>query len=242
MTAPDPLAAVTAARLPASTLAALAPVRDRADVRAHPDGDIVWVTWPAGAAAVARCLHPVEGVAFYVLRDGQWFRFGSRLPAADGPPPGDGRPLAGLLTPARFDPVPPADAGPPVRLGVAPGGGPKPVTALVCEVTALAHWADATTTAELAAVRAARDGSRAVLLGMSLPAIPGAARYWGDDVLVPVGHRPDPDLPPAAVRAAAGAAAGELVLLDAGGAEVIPRVAFAPLTRAGVRLATRVRS
>ena len=124
---------------------------------------------------------------------------------------------------------------------MAPGGGPKPTTALVCEVAALARWADAATTAELAAVRAARDGSRAVLMGKPLPAIPGAVRYWGDDLLVPVGHRSDPDLPPAAVRAAAGAAAGELVLLDANGAEVIPRAAFAPLTRAGVRLATRGR-
>ena len=107
MTTPDPLAAVTAARLPAAALAALAPVRDRADVRVLPDGAAAWVTWPAGASAVARCLHPVAGVTFYVRRDGHWFRLGSRLPAADGPPPGDGRPLAGMLTPARCDPVPP---------------------------------------------------------------------------------------------------------------------------------------
>ena len=58
-------------------------------------------------------------------------------------------------------------------------------------------------------------------------------------MLVPVGFRPEPDLPFAAVRAAVGAADGELVLLDPDAADLIPAAAFAPLTRAGVRLAAR---
>jgi hypothetical protein len=66
-----------------------------------------------------------------------------------------------------------------------------------------------------------------------------AVRLWGDDLLVPVGFRPDPDLPPATLREAVGAEADELVVLDEAGAEVVPRAAFAPLTRAGVRLALR---
>ena len=69
-----------------------------------------------------------------------------------------------------------------------------------------------------------------------LTPIPGAVRYWGGDVLVPLGHRPEPDLAPETLRAAAGASAEELLVLDGGGAEVVPRAAFAPLTRAGVRL------
>jgi hypothetical protein len=90
---------------------------------------------------------------------------------------------------------------------------------------------------ELAAVRAARSGGRAMLLGPKLPAIAGAVRFWGGDLLVPVGFRPDPDLPPAALRAAAGATADELVFLSESGAELVPRAAFEPLSRAAARLA-----
>ena len=78
-----------------------------------------------------------------------------------------------------------------------------------------------------------------MLIGDRLPAVPGAVRFWGTDLLVPVGHRPDPDLPPAILRDAVGAGSDELVLLDEDGADVIPRAAFAPLTRAGLRLALR---
>ena len=64
-------------------------------------------------------------------------------------------------------------------------------------------------------------------------------RFWGETVLVPTGFRPEPDLPAAALRAALGVAADELLVLDETGAEVIPRAAFEPLTRAGVRLGVR---
>jgi hypothetical protein len=126
-----------------------------------------------------------------------------------------------------------------IVLRVVRGGVPRPATALACALDDLRRWGDAATTAELASVRAARSEGRAVLLGDRLPVVPGAVRYWGDDLLVPVGHRPDPDLPPAVLRDAVGAGGDELVLLDEGGADVIPRGAFAPLTRAGLRLALR---
>jgi hypothetical protein len=230
----------SAARLPAVRLAALAAVRDRADVRVHADGPDAWVRWSPGRLDVVRCLLPVPGVEFFTRRDGLWFRLGCRVPTADAPPDGDGRPLAGVLVPARFEPVPPGTTpGPPVVLRVVRGGAPRPATALTCATNDLRRWADAATTAELAAVRAARSAGRTVLLGARLPVVPAATRFWGDDLLVPVGYRPDPDLPSAVLRAAVGAGGGELVLLDEGGADVIPREAFEPLTRAGLRLALR---
>jgi hypothetical protein len=236
----DPWKEVSAARLPAGHLPALAPVRDRAEVRVHLAGGVAWVRWPAGQKDVVRCLLPVPGVAFFTRRDGLWSRFGSRLPTEECPPADDGRPVAAVLVPARVTPVAPeAGSWSPVVLRVVRGGEPKPAAALLCRVVELAKWADTATTAELAAVRAARCGDRAVLLGAKLPPIPSGTRFWGGDLLVPVGFRPDPELPPAALRAAAGATLEELVLLTEDGAELIPRVALEPLTRAGLRLALR---
>lgn len=236
----DPWGEVSAARVPAAALAALAPLRNREDVRVLPAPGAVWVRWPAGRTEVVHCLLPVAGVEFFVPRNGGWCRFGHRLPTADAPPAGEGRSVATVLGLAPVEPVEPGDTpAPPVPLRVVRGGPPQPVTALACRVGDLAPWADRATTAELERVRAARAGDQAVLLGSNLPAVPNAVRYWGDDLLVPLGFRPDPDLPPAALRAAVGAAADELVVLDESGAERIPRAAFHPLTRAGLRLARR---
>jgi hypothetical protein len=238
---PDPWSAVTAARLPADGLAALAPVRSRADVRVQLAGAVAWVRWPAGQPDVVRHLLPVEGVAFFTHRDGAWFPFGRLVPTADAPPDADGLPVAAVIAPQRFEasaPEPPAWA--PVAIGVVRGGEPRPATALACPVGELLRWADTATTAELSAVRAARAGGRALLLGRRLPVISTAVRYWGDKVLVPLGFRVEPDLPDAVLREAAGVVAPEeLLVLDEGGAEVVPLAAFEPVTRAGVRLGVR---
>jgi hypothetical protein len=238
--AADPWKDVTAARIPVAGVAALGPVRHCGDVRVFPDGDRAWVRWPAGRADVVRCLLPVPGVVFLVPRGGAWFPFGSRLPTADRPPDGDGLPAAAVLAPARFTAVEPGQVDAAlVTLGVARGGEPKPATALACRLADLAAWADTATTAELRAVNAARAGDRVVLRGVKLPTVPTATRYWGDDVLVPVGFCPEPDLRADVIRAAAGAAADELVLLDGSVAELIPKAAFTPVTRAALRLALR---
>jgi hypothetical protein len=238
--APDPWKDVTAARIPAAGAAALGPVRHRSDVRVFHDRDRLWVRWSAGRVDVIRCLLPVPGVVFLVPRGGAWFPFGSRLPTADRPPDGEGESVASVLSPARFTLVG-ADgvAAPPVVLRAVRGGEPRMATALVCRLTELAGWAETATTAELGGVTAAHAGQRVVLRGAKLPAVAGATRYWGDDVLVPVGFRAEPELRPDVIRAATGAGDDELVLLDESGADVIPRVAFAPVTRAGLRLALR---
>ena len=239
MTTPthDPWRSVSAARLPREHLTALAAVRNYADVRVRLADETAWVNWPTGRNEVIRCLLPVPGVVFFTRRAEGWVRFGCLVPTDDAPPDGEGKPIAEVLVPARFEPLAPDEVVPtPVVLTVARGGAPRPATALVCTLTELANWADSATTGELARVRAARSGERVVVLGERLPTIPSALRFWGREVLVPIGFRPEPDLPTAALLSAAGVTTDEFLLLDETGADVIPRAAFEPLTRAGVRL------
>ncbi|VTT96817.1 Uncharacterized protein OS=Singulisphaera acidiphila (strain ATCC BAA-1392 / DSM 18658 / VKM B-2454 / MOB10) GN=Sinac_2119 PE=4 SV=1 [Gemmataceae bacterium] len=237
MTPADRWRDVVAARISAEHMDALAPVRDRSGVRVHPAAAAAWVRWPAGSADVVRCLLPVPGVTFFTHLRGVWSMLGSRLPTSDVPPEGDGLPVAAVLVPGRFEAASPRrEEIRPAVLGIVRGGEPRPASALVCSVEVLVRWADVATTAELAAVRAARCGGRAILLGPRLPSLAGAVRLWGTDVLVPVGFRPEPELPPATLREACGAEADELLVLDEARAEVVPKGAFEPLTRAGVRL------
>jgi hypothetical protein len=107
---------------------------------------------------------------------------------------------------------------------------------MTCHMSVLSRWADSALVTDLAAVRAARCHDRAMLIGERLPPIAGE-RFWGARVLVPVGFRPEPDLPPDILRAACSVATDKLLVLDATGVAAIPDAAFEPLTRAGIRLA-----
>jgi hypothetical protein len=234
----DAWAEVAAARVPAVGLAALAAVRCRPGVGVVLVGKSAWATFPAGDGEVIRCLMPVPGVEFFARRGGAWARFGHRLPTADAPPAVGMTPSDRVVLPEPVEPIATATVGPPVRLTIVRGGGPRPATALRCAVAALARWADVAPARDLAAVRAARTGDRALLLGERLPAVPGE-RFWGEWVLVPLGFRAEPALPNDVLRAACGVGAEELLLLDGHGAEAVPVAAFEPLTRAGVRLANR---
>jgi hypothetical protein len=229
-----------AALLPRDGLAALAPVRCHPDVTVTAVGPSVWVRWPAGDAAVWQCLLPVAGAEFFTRHNGRWHRIGRRLPAFDVPPPGEGRPLDRVLFPA---PLPsaavPAPAAAPMPLRLVPSTAARPATAARCRLMSLAAWADRATTAELASVHGAVSSGRALLRGGRLPWLPECERFWGERVLVPLGFRPEPDLPESVLRAACGIGGGELMLLDAAGAEAVPARALGPLTRAGVRLALR---
>jgi hypothetical protein len=234
----DPWADVRAARLPADGLGALAAVRCRPGVTVHATDGYAWVVWPTGDDDLVRCLRPVRGVEFFANRDGRWYRFGRRLPTDEWPPVAGGTPLDRTIVPAVVTPLgPPATTDPPVRLRIVRGGPPHEATACRCPVRELARWADTATSLEIESVRAARYGDRALLLGSRLPAVRGGERFWGERVLIPVGYRPEPDLPEHLVREACRVSHDELVLLDAEGAEAIPARAFAPLTRAGLRLA-----
>ena len=168
----DPWREVSAARLPAAHLAALAPVRDREGVRVVPAGAFAWACWPAGRADIVRCLLPVPGVEFFTRRVGLWFRFGCLVPTADAPPAGDGQPVAAVLVPARFEPLLPGSPPPPVVLTVARGGAPRPAAALACALGDLVSWADRATTAELAAVRGGAAATAWCCSARSSPRLP----------------------------------------------------------------------
>lgn len=235
--AADAWKTVTAARLPAAALPALAPVRTRPGVTVAFADWSAWAFFAPGDEAVLRCLRPVSDVAFFSPRGNHWHAFGRRLPSGERPPTEDARPLDRVLFPEPLAPVPPPESfGRPVPLTLVCGGKVQPTAALCCSVAAVAAWADGATTFELSSVRAARRGARAVLLGARLPAIAGR-RYWGHRVLLPLGMRADPDLGDEALRTACDVADDELLLLDETGPAAIPEAAFAPLTRAGVRLA-----
>jgi MoxR-vWA-beta-propeller ternary system domain bpX2 len=126
----------------------------------------------------------------------------------------------------------------------------RPATALRCSIQVLFVWSEQATSSQLASLRGAwrvasegeeaADADRDVfVLGATgeLPLLPESVRYWGTDLLVPVGFRADPDLPEGAFCRVVGAGALDLVVLDEGGFELIARDAFKPLVRAGIRLA-----
>ena len=65
----------------------------------------------------------------------------------------------------------------------------------------------------------------------------GGLRFLGVHLLVPLGFRAYPELPERAFCHAVGAGPNDLIVLDDEGYELIPRDAFQPLSRAGIRLA-----
>ena len=71
----------------------------------------------------------------------------------------------------------------------------------------------------------------------TLPPIASAQRYWGDGVRLPLGFTLRPTLSPTSVRELLQTDAGDLVFWHTDGVDVVPPEAFAPVTRAGVRLA-----
>jgi hypothetical protein len=236
----DPWSSVVAARLPVAELSVLAPLRDRMDIRIHLESDRAWVCWKSSGSEVISRLLAAAGVEFFSSRNDAWFPFASRLPTAQRPPAGEGMGLANVLVPGRFQvPAVPAAAPPAATLHLVRGGLVQPATAMVCRLSELVAWADRATTAEIADVTGCRFESRVLLLGRRLPSLAAARRYFGEDVLIPVGFRADPELPAAAIRGAVGAATDEIVVLEEDGTDIVPRAAFEPLTRAGIRLAAR---
>jgi hypothetical protein len=230
---------VCCARLPAPALAALAELRRDPEIRVTLAGEYAWVRWDAGNAAVLRRLLPLPGVELFARRDASWHRPGAHLPAFDVPADLD----AGSIALARaVTPLPIRARGPvgkaplPVRLGLSREARVREATAMRCTLADLGRWAEMAPTADLHALESVWAGEVALILGRRLPAVDGE-RFWGDRLLSPIGFRPEPDLPEPALCRALGVAEGAIVVLEADGFEVVPRVAIGPLSRAGVRLA-----
>ena len=63
---------------------------------------------------------------------------------------------------------------------------------MIGSLSELAQWADAATSARIAAIQAARAGNQVLLLGRELPLLPGGERLWGERVLAPLVDIPLP--------------------------------------------------
>jgi hypothetical protein len=249
---------VGCARIAIPDLRVLADLRRRTDIRVLVEEDRAWVYWspeshPMQQVLIGRLL-PLPEVELFTRRGGYWYRLGEHLPAFEVPVEAgtEGAPLERIVMPRPMTALPPADGRPnPISLRVVRDerSRPRPPRALRCPLERLAAWAEQATSARLASLRGAwasgagdeSGGAEVLVLGASgsLPELPGALRFWGVDLLIPLGFRPDPELPESALCRAVGAGSNHLVILDSQGYELIDRAAFRPLSRAGVRLARR---
>jgi hypothetical protein len=239
------LTQVGCASIPQTALPVLADLRRDPDIRVILAEDRAWIRWEADAEPILRRVLPVPGVELFVFREGHWYRYGCHLPVFGLPlePDDDAIPLSRALIPR---PIVAATLGDsaitPVSLSLARDDRVRPTTAMTCAPEELKSWAETATTAQLTAVSAAWADDLMLLRGQALPALSGCTRFWGARVLVPLGFRPDPDLPESAVRRALRLADDVILLMQPEGFEEIPSEAFAPLTRAGVRRALGVHS
>ena len=190
----------------------------------------------------------------FARRGGHWYRPGEHLPAF-GLPIGDataGLPLKNILFPRPMtvasstsrETTTPSTLRLRARSPESTSAGPR---GRLAALETLADWADRETTARITSLSGAwiadPDGEsgqcEVLVLGEpgTLSTSMGGTRFWGIDVLIPLGFRPEPDLPEPTLRRLFGAGPDDLVLLDFEGYGAIPREVFRPLTRAGIRLA-----
>jgi hypothetical protein len=256
MSSSSPWQDVGCVRIAIEDLRVLADLRGRVEVRVRVVGGWAWVSWEPGTEpmpeVLVRRLLPLPGVEMYTRRSGAWFRWGARLPAFEVPlgEGSEGTPLERIVLPKPMTALPPSGvAASPVSLRLVRDsrGRSRPASGLLCSLARLAEWAEDVTSERLAALQAAwsagpEAGSEdrdVLVLGApgTLPELPDGLRFWGVALLVPMGFRPDPDLPEPALRGAVGAGSDELVVLHGPDSERIPRAAFQPLSRAAIRLA-----
>ena len=250
---------IRCASIPEGALSALADLRREAGIRVMLSGGRAWVSWDDGPASEAtrrilvERLLPLAGVEIFSRRDGRWHRPGERLPAFDlpiGESPG-GAPLDRVIVPEPVRIVPPGSDAPrtvSLRLVRDDRERARPAAAVRCRLADLAEWAERAPSAWIGSLSGAwcatagRDPGDAEVLVLGpplrLPSPRDALRFWGNDVLIPLGYRAVPELTDRALHGAVGAAIDELVVLDDEGPELIPRRAFRPLSRASIRLAT----
>jgi hypothetical protein len=247
---------VRCASIPVEALATLADVRDQPEIRVSIDRARAWISWETDSdamrAILVRRILPTPGAELFTRQGGHWYRLGAHLPAFDVPlfDVASGVPLNRVLLPTPVTARRPAGErlGPQlIRLVRDEGALRRPTTALRATAHVFAEWADRATSADIASLEAVcaagPDGltreSPILILGTPgrLPLLPGSTRYWGADLLVPLGFRVDPELPDSVIRRAAGADTVHLVVFENHGFELIPRALFRPVNRAAIRLA-----
>jgi hypothetical protein len=252
---PAPWKNIRCASMPVDDLGVLADLRGRADIRVAVAGGRAWIGWGSDSEVVPELLAgrilPIEGVELFIERDGEWYRLGEHLPAFGVPFRNGtaGVSLDRIVIPGRLSVLRPGRAeGEPlcVRLVRDREERVRPASALTSSYEVFLRWAEGATSAQIGPLqivsRVESDGddggAEVLVLGSpgTLPPLALSVRYWGVGVLIPLGFRAEPDLPEAAIRQAAGAGVGDLVVMDEDRLELIARELFKPLTRAGIRL------
>jgi hypothetical protein len=232
----SPLEQIALARLPRTALPLLARLRTEPGVQAALTEEHTWLRWDAGNELVLQTVMPIHGAILFHFQDGHWHGFGQALPAFDLPTNLDYQPLAHVLFPAPVQPIPaPAPRPAAVGLTLRRDDRRRVTTALLCDLPALAAWSDTVASARLAALEAAALGGAVLVLGKNLPLLEGSTRFWGKEVLIPLGYSPEPEMPESALAEALGLQTGELLLWRPEQPEVIARSELAALSRAGLR-------
>lgn len=244
------------ASIPVEELPLLADLRGRSEIRVLIAEGIAWIGWAPDselmqAILVSRIL-PLPGVELFTERGGRWYRVGECLPAFSVPTGAGsaGAPLDRIILPTPIQARRP-EGNPPIALSVRLVRDERrlfrPASALRCPLQAFAAWAEHATSAQLGHLQGvwsggsggAAEDAEMLALGTpgAMPLVPESVRFWGADLLIPLGFRTDPDLPEPALRRAVLAGAGDLAVLDHDGFELIARALFKPLNRAAIRLA-----
>ena len=238
----------TGARFPSASLAALAELRRDESISVLKGEPDCWAFWEPGNLEPVRLLLPMPDVAFFERKGDNWHPCGRLLPSFDVPDPDLGSPLSRVLFPA---PASVVDAErvvqTPVYFNLVRDVVPRDVSAAYCSLTALADWAESAPTRAIESLRGVLLGDSALLLGSNLPQWPGATRYWGDRVLIPLGYSLEPSLPESIVVEALGGGEDEIFRFldpeatpaESGVVESVPVESFRVLSRASIRLASR---
>jgi hypothetical protein len=235
----SPLDAVRGARLPAAALETLADLRRDPGLAVVLDDQCAWLVWRTADDDLVLRLMAIAGVALYDRRDGLWYSHGSLLPEFGLPLDADeAKGLHAVVVPQPMGPSPPGQPiASPMTLRLVRDARPRPVTALRCTADALARWAETATSARLERLSATWDKSHVLVRGREVPEVLSADRFWGIRILVPLGFRPEPELPEQALLNVLGAEDEDLFLLEPDGCEVVPLGVFQTLSRASLRLA-----
>jgi hypothetical protein len=253
---------VRCASIPEGALPALADLRREAGIRVTVARGRAWVSWDDGPASEAtrrilvERLMPLSGVELFSRHDGRWHRLGERLPAFDATI-GDhasGARLDRVIVPVALELGPPGGDAPrrvALRLVRDDRGRVRPAAGVRCRLLQVVEWAERAPSGWIeslsgtwCAPAGTGPGDAEVLVIGPPPRLPSprdGLRFWGNDVLIPLGYRASPELTERALRDVVGAAADDLVVLDEEGPELISRGAFRPLSRASIRLAMAAR-
>jgi hypothetical protein len=246
---------VRCASIPVGDVPILADLRREPGIRVSYESGRAWICWDDGpdAAMTRRVLVerllPLGDVEIFLLRDGRWYRPGQALPAFDVPASvgAGGFALGRAIVPERLELTRPGPDRPrtvPLRLMRDDREIARAATGARCRLDALAGWAELAPSAWIRSLSGvwvvSPEGEAEVLLlgpAMRLPAGYESVRFWGADVLIPLGYRAEPELTERALRDALGAGDDDLVVFEEDGPGLVPRGMFRPLSRASIRLA-----